>query len=568
MTNKTMCNAKKILIRFTVIAITVFVAMTAVFMPAEVHAASKKEKITYSVKVSNINSNMVLKKGTKIKVQYVATKKRGGKKSKTRVKFKSSNKRVATVSKNGVIKAKRKGTAYITVYCRLKPSKYKRIKIRVGTPVSSIKVSGFTYLGKGHSAKLKATTNSNATNKSVKWKSGNTSVATVNSYGTVQAKGYGSAKIYAIAKDGSKVQGSRTIYVHKYLRDETIWIAHRGLHTSARENTAAAFTAAGEARFQAAECDIWETEKETPDITLPSLYTKQSSEDSEEDAGEDGTQENPELPAIPDLTSLSASLAELPEAGASYDEVIDNKHAIYDAWNEYTEVSNELSDLQKSLVREKLIEDSGEDLLQTLVSHYTRVYGYDSMDLVINHNATFSNGSTVKKLTKEQITKKVSYACFLGEYLDICKEYNMIPVIEFKDPNMSDEAVRKAIEIIESKGMLNDVYMISFHERVLSRAKELAEKKMKGETPVTYYLFSSNGNSKVETAYQRGYTGISVRKDVLTSSVYNKAKGYNMGVGTWTYTNNSSSDEYLGLHMLSGKYELDFITVDYKTFKD
>lgn len=543
------------LLRIVVAAVIFVLAVTTVFMPVEVNAASKKAKVTYSVKVSNINSNTVIKKGTKLKVVYTATKKKKGKKSKAKVKFKSSNKKVATISKKGVIKAKKKGTTYITVYCKAKPSKYKRVKLRVGIPVSSIKVSGFKYLGKGHSATLKAKPNSNATNKSVSWKSSNKSVATVSSNGKVSAKGYGEATIYATSKDGSKVVGERTIIVHKYLKDEALWIAHRGLHTSAKENTAEAFKAAGEADFHAAECDIWETKKETPDTELPDRYIA-----DEEDSSN--------LPEIPDVTELAQIIGELPGPDASYYEILDCKHDIYDAWDKYEELTAGLSELQNTLIREELIATSHKDLLETLFNHYTKVYGYDSMDLVINHNSTFSNGTKVKSLTAEQIGKKISYACFLSEYLDICKSYGMIPVIELKDPAMSKEAVRKVIEIIDSKDMLDRVYLISFYEDVLTEAKELSEEKMGGDSPTTYYLFSSNAESKLETAFSEGYTGISVRKDVITESIYNSAKEYGMGVGTWTYANDAGSDEYLGKHILSGNYALDFITVDYKVYKN
>lgn len=563
-------NSKGRILKSAVIALIIMFAVTAVFTPVEVNAAAKKAKAKYSVKVTNINSNTVLRKGTKIKVQYVATKTKGGVVSGAKVKFKSSNKKVASISKKGVIKAKKKGTTYITVYCKAKPSKKKKVKVRVGTPVSSISVSGFTYLGKGRSNTLKAKANSGATNKSVSWSSDNTSVATVNSSGKVTAKGYGYATIYARAKDGSGVVGSHTVHVHKYMRDETIWVAHRGLHTSARENTAAAFHAAGAARFQAAECDIWETAKETPNVTLPDRYTTDSSEDGEE-GGE--SQEDPELPENLDVSALLATIKSLPGASASYDKVIGKKDNVYDAWDEYTGLTNGLSDLQKSLVREKLIEDSGEDLLQTLFNHYTKVYGYDSMYLAINHDATFSGGGTVKNMTKNQIDSKVSFnVCYLGEYLDICKHYGMIPVIEFKDSKMSSEAVRKAVEIVDSKDMLDIAYMISFHENILQQAKQMAELKLKEKEkekgPITYHLFSSNGSKEVKIARDRGFTGISVRKDVLTDSIYNEAKSYGLGVGTWTYKKDAGSDDYLGKQLLSGKYDLDFATADYKTFTD
>ena len=126
------------------VILSLIIIASAMMMPVEVQAAaSKKAKVSYSIKVTNINSNTVIKKGAKLKIQYKATQKKGEVVKGTKVKFRSSNKKVATVSKKGVIKAKKKGTTYITVYCKNKPSKYKRIKIRVGTPVTSIKISGY-----------------------------------------------------------------------------------------------------------------------------------------------------------------------------------------------------------------------------------------------------------------------------------------------------------------------------------------------------------------------------------------------------------------------------------------
>lgn len=550
------------------ILLTVFMTMVAV--PQEVHATSKKTK--YSVKVNNINSNTVLKKGTKLKINCKGTKKKNGVTKKAKLKFKSSNKKVATVSQKGIIKAKKKGTAYITVYCSAKKSAKKKIKIRVGTKVSSISVTGFDGLRKGHSATLKAKTNSSATNKSVSWKSSDTTVATVSSSGKVSAKGYGTALITATAKDGSGVHGSRTIYVSKYSRDDARWIAHRGLHTSAKENTAAAFTAAGKAGFWGCECDIWETKKENPNLTLPALPSDPDNKDvgnPEEADGNDGSGDSAgqdEEEEMPDVINLQAAIEDLPAESVSYAEAHLNEMDIEAAWDEYEALTDGMTDAQKGLVRKVLLENTGADLLSKLFTLYTKVCGYDSMDLVINHDSTFSNGSTVKKLTKTEIKSKVSYACFFDEYLDICSQYNMTPIIEFKDSNMSEEAVLKAIEKIDSHGLLEEAYLISFYENVLTEANTQAAIKLDGRNPITYYLFKSSWSSKVNTAHSRGYTGVSVRKDLLTDSLYSKAKGYGMGVGTWTYKDTAADDDLMFKAVLSGKYALDFVTVDYRIF--
>lgn len=121
------------------------------------------------------------------------------------VTWKSSNTKVATVSESGVVKAVAKGTATITcktndtgktASCTVKVTK----KINVNSV--SLNKSSKT-LSKGKKYQLKATIEpSNASLKTVSWKSTDTSVATVSNTGLVTAKKNGSAKIICTTADG------------------------------------------------------------------------------------------------------------------------------------------------------------------------------------------------------------------------------------------------------------------------------------------------------------------------------------------------------------------------------
>lgn len=120
------------------------------------------------------------------------------------VKWSSSNKKVATVNKNGLVKAKKKGSTVITAKAGKK--KYK-CKITVkALKVKSLKLNeAKLVLKKDNKEKLKVTVSpANASNKAVTWKSSNKKVATVSSKGVVTAKKNGTAIITATAKDGSK----------------------------------------------------------------------------------------------------------------------------------------------------------------------------------------------------------------------------------------------------------------------------------------------------------------------------------------------------------------------------
>ena len=562
---------------------------TGTAIPNGSYAASKKAK--YSISVNNINSNTVLRKGTTLKIQASATVTRKGVKKKTPVKFKSSKKKVATVSSKGKIKAKKKGTTYITVYCKKKTSKKKKIKIRVGTPVSSISVSGSRYLNRGRSSTLKASVNKGATNKKVSWWSDNPAVATVNSSGKVTAKGYGSCNVYATAKDGSGVSGARTIVVHHYTKGEALWIAHRGLHTKYTENTAAAFRAAGQNGFvgEGCECDVWETRHSTYNVVLPDMPTPPTEPtmgtaeaveaQAEESAVEaDGSEASirSDLSADKLTASTSGSDDDVDalvktinglslESKKNTDDILDISEDIKSAYTSYAD----LTDTQKSEVRASLKSGADEGLL-TFLNAYAKVYEYESYDIAINHDATFSRtmgySASVKSMSADEIRSILPTVCFLGEYLDICEAYGMVPVIEFKDQSMSREAVRKTVEMVESKGLQDSAIYISFYTGPLSTAKEYAEKTLGAGQSKTYYLFSSNVMTGVETARNLGYTGVSVKMTAFSDAMYNTAKAYGLGVGTWTYKNDLSSDGYLYEQVGSYRYQLDFATLDHKAF--
>lgn len=120
------------------------------------------------------------------------------------VSWTSSNTSVATVSSKGVVKGIKAGTATITVKT-LDGSKTAKCKVTVKQPVTSVKLNKTSLsLKQGESYTLKTTVApSNASSKSVSWKSSNTKVATVSSKGAVKAVTAGTATITATAKDGS-----------------------------------------------------------------------------------------------------------------------------------------------------------------------------------------------------------------------------------------------------------------------------------------------------------------------------------------------------------------------------
>ena len=120
------------------------------------------------------------------------------------VSWTSSNTSVATVSSAGLVTAKTVGNATITA-TTTDGGKKAMCSVTV-TPISVTGVTLNKYslsMYENDSETLIATVSpSNATNKNVSWSSNNISVATVSSYGQVQAKAAGEATITVTTEDG------------------------------------------------------------------------------------------------------------------------------------------------------------------------------------------------------------------------------------------------------------------------------------------------------------------------------------------------------------------------------
>ncbi|WP_162300206.1 Ig-like domain-containing protein [Intestinibaculum porci] len=196
-------------------------AVTAMVLSVPVSAKAKKGSIT-KVAVTNLpSSTLTLKKGKKKTLKFKVTKK--GKISKA-LAYKSSNKKIVTVSKKGVVKAKKKGKATVTAYAKANKKKKVAIQVIVGTPVTKIKLNKTkATLTVKKTLKLKATvTPKKASYKKVLWKTSNKKIATVSSAGKVTAKKKGTAKITATAADGSGKKATAKITVKAAAKKKTV----------------------------------------------------------------------------------------------------------------------------------------------------------------------------------------------------------------------------------------------------------------------------------------------------------------------------------------------------------
>ncbi|MEE1319942.1 MAG: Ig-like domain-containing protein [Acutalibacteraceae bacterium] len=154
-------------------------------------------KVTLNKKSVNIGYNKTYQLKATVSPSYATDKS---------VKWKSSDSSIVYVNSKGVVQGMKPGKSAVITCTTVSGKKIAQCTVKVNpVKVKSIKLSkSEVTLGKGSTLTLKPTISpSNATNKSVVWRSSNTSVATVSSKGVVKGTGNGKAVITCTTNDGS-----------------------------------------------------------------------------------------------------------------------------------------------------------------------------------------------------------------------------------------------------------------------------------------------------------------------------------------------------------------------------
>lgn len=175
-----------------------FLALALVFTnlsirTESVQAASKSVK-SVSLKIGNakVTKKTVTMYSGDSKTLKVAISPKNAKK---KVSFTSSKKSVASVSKKGVITAKKSGTSKVKVTVTDKKNRKKTVYVNVKVKYVSLSLNKKTVsIKEGQSLALRAKV---APKKKVKWSTSNSKVVTVTSKGVIKGKKAGTAKVTA-----------------------------------------------------------------------------------------------------------------------------------------------------------------------------------------------------------------------------------------------------------------------------------------------------------------------------------------------------------------------------------
>lgn len=170
-----------------------------------VQVKDSSEKIVKSVQVKGIKLNKTKVNLARGKTFILKATISPSNATNKKVTFSSSNKKVATVDKNGKIKGIKAGTVKITVKSK-DNQKTAVCKVTVTEPVKSIKFGKRTYtVKKGKTLVLKPViAPKNASNKKVTYKSSDKKTVTVDKNGKIKGIKKGKVKITVTTDDGNK----------------------------------------------------------------------------------------------------------------------------------------------------------------------------------------------------------------------------------------------------------------------------------------------------------------------------------------------------------------------------
>lgn len=188
-------------------AVVAAVGITSIVPAAPAQAAAKTKKLTVKTKKITLYKGAAAGYGSmKLKVTV--------KPKKAKVTYKINKKKIASVSKKGVVKAKKPGKAKITVKSGSKKVVVKVVVKKIKKKVTKVTAPKNVTVKVGAKQKIKTSVKpKKATLKKLTFKSSAKKIAKVNAKGVITGVKAGKAKITVKAVDGSKKKATVSVVV-------------------------------------------------------------------------------------------------------------------------------------------------------------------------------------------------------------------------------------------------------------------------------------------------------------------------------------------------------------------
>jgi uncharacterized protein YjdB/glycerophosphoryl diester phosphodiesterase len=530
--------------------IMLIVSVCCLLASKDVMAAKKITGIAFK----KYSGTLTISKGEKCALKVKITPSKAENK---KLNWKSSKKKIVSVTKKGVITGKKNGTAKITVSTTDGSKKKITLKVTVGTKVSDLKytnVDSLTELKVGSSYKMNVEViPGNASNKKLEWTTSDSNIATVNSSGTVKAKSNGTVTITAKATDGTNKKISKKIDVVTYVKSISIVPKTSSVYWSALGESGL-FVMLGKTVFLKTEI--------TPDTATDKTLV--------------WTSGNPDVAIVSaqgDVTAVGNGIAVITAQAVDnggkkknyyiYSSALDQEDCEYIAHRGLCEVAPE-----NSMAAFKLALESNFDSIEF------DIWGTVDQEFVVSHNQSLESACGVDvKVTDLTLSQATSYRITIGnnvnqyqnEYipslnqvLDLAENYPDKKLsIELKQ-SFSKEMLEKLLTDINQRNMQDRVKLITFSSANFPIIRSLEE--LGGDKIALEYLTSSPSEQavnfciKYNADYGAKYVG-------LTEAQVREIHSKGLKVNVWTVSN------YIEAYHMVHTMKVDYLTSDYQFFR-
>lgn len=522
--------------------VAVIMMIAGIFFVSGGHSTTVKAEGIKSLKICNTGKTILINKKEKVKLKAKVKPKN----LLHKVVWKSSNKKVVSVSKSGIIRGKRFGQATIYLKAVDGSKKKAKVKVRVGRKVTSVRFSVKKQeMEVGQKSQVKPIVlPRNATDKKVSYVSSNPSVVSVSSKGTVIAKGKGEAVITARSKDGTRKSGSYAIQTKVMTKSLSL----NGGISSKRVERGKSFGLSVSVQPTNASNKAVKYTSSNPEIANVSA--------------------NGVVTGIEAGTTTIRVDSEDGRASASiqvevYRMEITNQKLIAHRGLCSEAPENSIPAFNKAL--EKNFFGIECDIWMTLegefvVSHdgnLQRIFGYDFdiRDLTVEQIKKYYmiHGSNVENYDNLNMPT-------LEEYLDVMKKKPGIhPFIEIKE-NLKEADLRKIVKQVKDKGLLEETYFISMHQSNLLALKQVDGVNVT-QLQYIYGAEPANKNVAVTSAVIEwcieNQIDLDSRYSLLSASDVYRLQSVGRQVNVWTVNNIEKAYE------LVNNFHVDMITTEY-----